>query len=309
MSQTETSFAGGEVAAELVVTGMTCGSCAARIERRLNRLDGVAATVNYATGRAYFTSPRRPRRDGADRRDQLHRVPGGAACPAAGSRVGPAIPQVRDLGRRLAVCVPLAMAVIALSMVPAFQFTGWQWVSLVLTAPVAVWGAWPLHRAALAGSATARPPWTRWSASRSPRRSAGRCTRCCFGGAGSGRDADAVRVHLLRRPAGMTLYFEAAAGVTTAVLAGRYLEARARDQLGIRADRAGRARRQERRRAARRDRAAGPGRRAGRGRAVRGPPGREDRRRRGRGRGQLGGGRLAGHRRVHARRGRRRATR
>ena len=75
-----------------------------------------------------------------------------AALPAPPQDDGqPADPHAQELGRRLAVCVPLAVAVIALSMVPALQFTGWQWVSLVLTAPVAVWGAWPLHRAALAG--------------------------------------------------------------------------------------------------------------------------------------------------------------
>ena len=84
MSETGTFAASGQVEAELVVTGMTCGSCAARIERRLNRLDGVAATVNYATGRAYFTSAGRARGRGADQCDQLHRVPGGAARPAAG---------------------------------------------------------------------------------------------------------------------------------------------------------------------------------------------------------------------------------
>jgi P-type Cu+ transporter len=228
VSETGTFAAGGQVQAELVVTGMTCGSCAARIERRLNRLDGVAATVNYATGRAYFTSM--GGREAAELVSVINSTGYQAALPAPPRDDGePADPHARDLGRRLVVCVPLAVAVIAASMVPAFQFTGWQWVSLLLTAPVAVWGAWPLHRAALAGlghgaatmdtlvslAVTASSGWSLYA--------------LFFGGAG----AAGMRMPFaftFSAASGMTLYFEAAAGVTTAVLAGRYLEARARDR-------------------------------------------------------------------------------
>ena len=228
MTETGTSAASGQVAAELVVTGMTCGSCAARIERRLNRLDGVAATVNYATGRAYFTGL--GGRDATELISVINSTGYQAALPAPPEEAGSAgDPQVRDLGRRLAVCVPLAVAVILLSMVPALQFTGWQWVSLLLTAPVAVWGAWPLHRAALAGlgqgaatmdtlvslAVTASSCWSLYA--------------LLFGGAG----AAGMRMPFaftFSAASGMTLYFEAAAGVTAAVLAGRYLEARARDR-------------------------------------------------------------------------------
>ena len=150
MSETGTAVPADRVEAELAVTGMTCSSCAARIERRLNRLDGVAATVNYATGRAYFTSL--GGRAAAELISVINSTGYQAALPAPPQEAAPAgDPQVADLRRRLAVCVPLAVAVIVLSMVPALQFTGWQWVSLLLTAPVVVWGAWPLHRAALAG--------------------------------------------------------------------------------------------------------------------------------------------------------------
>jgi P-type Cu+ transporter len=228
VSEAGTFAASGQVAAELVVTGMTCGSCAARIERRLNRLDGVAATVNYATGRAYFTST--GGREAAELIGVVNSTGYQASLPAPPQDDGKtADPHARDLGRRLAVCAPLAVAVIALSMVPALQFTGWQWVSLALTAPVAVWGAWPLHRAALAGLGHG-------AATMDTLVSLAVATSCCwslyalfFGGAG---------VAGMRMPfaftfsaaSGMTLYFEAAAGVTTAVLAGRYLEARARDK-------------------------------------------------------------------------------
>ena len=138
------------VQAELVVGGMTCGSCAARIERRLNRLDGVAATVNYATGRAYFTSTA-----GATPVELIGvmnppATPRTPAPPTRGDAAG-TDPATRALARRLTVCAPLAAAVIVLAMVPAAQFPGWQWVSLLLASPVATWGAWPLHRAAWYG--------------------------------------------------------------------------------------------------------------------------------------------------------------
>jgi P-type Cu+ transporter len=219
--------ASGEVEAELVVTGMTCGACAARIERRLNRLDGVSATVNYATGRAYFAHL--GGRDVPELIGVIKSVGYQAAPPDPpedGNRG--ADPAVRELGLRLAVCAPLAVAVIVLAMVPSAQFTGWQWVSLLLAAPVAGWGAWPLHRAALGGlgrgaatmdtlvslAVTASFGWSVYA--------------LLFGGAGRA----GMRMPFaftITSAGGMTLYFEAAAGVTTAVLAGRFLEARARD--------------------------------------------------------------------------------
>ena len=226
MSDTKTTLE-----AELVVGGMTCGSCAARIERRLNRLDGVAATVNYATGRAYFSQL------GGRDADELIGViesTGYTAelpAPLAPDDAPPADPETRALGRRLAVCVPLAAVVIVLAMVPAAQFTGWQWVSLALAAPVAVWGAWPLHRAAWYGlghgaatmdtlvsvGVAASFGWSVYA--------------LLFGGAGM----TGMRMSFaftFGQASGQTLYLEAAAGVTTAVLAGRYLEARARVRSG-----------------------------------------------------------------------------
>jgi Cu+-exporting ATPase len=228
VSETGTFAAGGQVEAELVVTGMTCGSCAARIERRLNRLDGVAATVNYATGRAYFTAM--GGREAAELISVISSTGYQAALPAPPEDGGePADPHARDLGRRLVVCVPLAVAVIVLSMVPAFQFTGWQWVSLLLTAPVAIWGAWPLHRAALAGLGHGAATMDTLVSLAVAASSCWSLYALFFGGAG----AAGMRMPFaftFSAASGMTLYFEAAAGVTTAVLAGRYLEARARDR-------------------------------------------------------------------------------
>jgi P-type Cu+ transporter len=231
VSGTETSDTGTVAGAELVVGGMTCGSCAARIERRLNRLDGVAATVNYATGRAYFAST--GGREAGELIGVIESAGYTAARPAAPAEDGSAgaDPAARALAWRLAVCVPLAAAVIVLAMVPAAQFPGWQWVSLLLAAPVATWGAWPLHRAAWYGlghgTATmdtlvslgivASFGWSVYA--------------LLFGGAGM-TGMKMSFAFTFGQASGQTLYLEAAAGVTVAVLAGRYLEARAKDRSG-----------------------------------------------------------------------------
>jgi P-type Cu+ transporter len=217
--------AGDRVEAELVVTGMTCGACAARIERRLNRLDGVAATVNYATGRAYFTNL--GGRDTPELISVINSTGYRAALPAPPQEKDERDPAARNLGLRLTLCAPLALAVIAQSMVPALQYTGWQWTSLVLAAPVAVWGAWPLHRKALAGlrhSAVTMDTLVSLAVAGSFCWSV---AALLFGGAGTAgmRMPFALTFSAVN---GHTLYFEAAAGVTTAVVAGRYLEARAK---------------------------------------------------------------------------------
>jgi len=219
-----------DLQAELVVGGMTCGACAARIERRLNRLDGVAATVNYATGRAYFAST--GGRDPGELIGVIESAGYTAAAPAPLPDGPQPDPAARALARRLVVCVPLAAAVIVLSMVPGLQFPGWQWVSLLLAAPVATWGAWPLHRAAWYGlghgAATmdtlvsvgvgASFGWSVYA--------------LLFGGAGM-TGMKMSFAFTFGQASGNTLYLEAAAGVTAAVLAGRFLEARARARSGL----------------------------------------------------------------------------
>ena len=227
MSENGTSAISGLVHVELLVTGMTCGSCAARIERRLNRLDGVDATVNYATGRAYFTSV--GGRDAIELISVINSTGYQAALPTPPAESGSAgDPQVADLGRRLAVCSPLAVVVIVLSMVPGLQFTGWQWVSLILTAPIAIWGAWPLHRAAVAGLGQGRATMDTMVSLAVTASSGWSLYALFLGGAG----AAGMRMPFaftFSAASGMTLYLDAAAGVTTAVLCGRYLEARAKD--------------------------------------------------------------------------------
>ncbi|MCB1250361.1 MAG: cation-translocating P-type ATPase, partial [Acidimicrobiales bacterium] len=136
---------------DLAIEGMTCASCAARIERRLNKLDGVTATVNYATERAQVTFP-----------DDIEPTRLVAEVEAAGYTAHLPTPvgeegdepsegsddPTRRLRDRLVISAALTLPVLVLAMVPALQFDHWQWLSLTLAAPVVLWGAWPFHRAA-----------------------------------------------------------------------------------------------------------------------------------------------------------------
>ncbi|HDY5681468.1 TPA: cation-translocating P-type ATPase, partial [Staphylococcus aureus] len=210
----------------LTIEGMTCASCANRIERKLNKLPGVTASVNYATESATVTLPADLAVDDAIR--TVEAAGYGAHLPE------PAADDLDDLGplrRRLIVSTVLAAPVVALSMIPALQFPGWQWVALVLAVPVVVWGAWPFHRAAAVnarhGAATmdtlvsvgvaAATLWSVWA--------------LVFGGAG--RLGMQMAFSWFPHPgAAPEPYFEVAAAVTVFLLAGRYFEARAKDRSG-----------------------------------------------------------------------------
>ncbi|HYB88600.1 MAG TPA: heavy metal translocating P-type ATPase [Streptosporangiaceae bacterium] len=216
---------------ELAVGGMTCASCAARIERRLNLLDGVEASVNYATETAYITQT-----GGRDVSELVSAIEAAgyaasASAPASGEVDEEARKATRLLAVRLIICCPLAVVVIVLAMVPTAQFTGWQWVSLVLTLPVAIWGAWPLHRAAWRGLQHGTATMDTlvslgiaaslvWS------------VQAMFIGT-AGLLGMRMPFALTFGPVGQgTIYFDVTAGVTASVLAGRYLESRAKRQSG-----------------------------------------------------------------------------
>jgi Cu+-exporting ATPase len=211
---------------DLDIGGMTCAACANRIEKKLNRLDGVVATVNYATEKARAVVPA-----GLTAADLIAVVEktGYTAVQPQAQPVADA-PPADPLRTRLLVSVALSVPVIVLAMVPAWQFTYWQWLSLTLAAPVVVYGGWPFHRSAFVnlrhGAATmdtlvsigtlAAFLWSLWA--------------LFLGDAGvpgmrhpfelrAGSDGDA-------------LYLEAAAGVTAFLLAGRYAEARAKRRAG-----------------------------------------------------------------------------
>ncbi len=217
---------------DLTIGGMTCASCATRIERKLNRIDGVTATVNYATEKARVTA------EGVDTTALIAAVEaaGYTATEPAPPQADPAEPPVdaetAELRRRLIVSAALAIPVVVLSMIPVLQFTNWQWLALTLAAPVVVWGAWPFHRAAATnlrhGATTmdtlisvgvlAAFGWSLYA--------------LFFGMAGM----PGMRMSFsLFAPAGSgasEIYLEVAAAVTVFILAGRYMEVRAKKQSG-----------------------------------------------------------------------------
>src|SRR6266851_7980296 len=224
------------LSAELAISGMTCASCAARIEKKLNKLDGVAAAVNFATETARVTFPAAVSAEDLVSvveqtgytatlpTEQQEEPPGEDGGAEAAARADAAL-------RRLLVSLALAIPVVALAMVPAWQFRDWQWVSLVLATPVVVWGAWPFHRTALAGARHGAATMDSlisvgvaaaylWSLYALVFGTAGRAgVRMGFAWLARGSGADAT-------------YLEVAAGVTALVLLGRYLEARAKRRSG-----------------------------------------------------------------------------
>lgn len=147
MTSTTTSTTPDRV--ELAISGMTCASCANRIEKRLNKLQGVTAIVNYATEKASVSFE--PGITPDDLIAQVEKTGYTASLPAPPEPTEEANAEdapVRALRDRLVISALLAVPVILLAMVPALQLTYWQWASLTLAAPVLVWGAWPFHAAA-----------------------------------------------------------------------------------------------------------------------------------------------------------------
>ena len=197
---------------ELALGGMTCASCANRIERKLNKLDGVTATVNFATEKASVSFP------AVMSPDELVRTVEAAGYTATlppppnehGTEPDHA-DETATLRLRLLVSVVLAVPVIVLAMVPPFQFAGWQWVALALALPVVTWGAWPFHRAA----------WTNLRH--------GATTMDTLISLGV---TAAFGWSLYALATGSAGYLEVAAAVTAAILAGRYFEARAKRRSG-----------------------------------------------------------------------------
>ncbi|WP_127497526.1 heavy metal translocating P-type ATPase [Actinoplanes solisilvae] len=210
---------------ELEIGGMTCAACANRIEKKLNRMDGVVATVNYATEKARATVP--ATYSAADLIAVVEKTGYTAAEPTPEPVVATS---TRDTLRdRLLISAVLSVPVIVLAMVPAWQFDYWQWLSLTFAAPVVVYGGWPFHRSALVnlrhGAASmdtlvsmgtlAAFLWSLWA--------------LFLGDAGM---PGMSHPFSLTAREGDSIYLEAAAGVTTFLLAGRYLEARAKRHAG-----------------------------------------------------------------------------
>ncbi|MEU1254059.1 heavy metal translocating P-type ATPase [Streptomyces chartreusis] len=214
---------------------MTCASCAARVEKKLNRMDGVTATVNYATEKAKVSYPA-----GIEVADLIAVVEKTGYTaeepappqPAPEQDQAPEDPEPAAYRGRLVVSALLAVPVIALSMIPALQFDNWQWLALTLASPVVVWGGLPFHRAAFTnarhGAATmdtlismgtlAAFGWSLWA--------------LFLGDAGMPGMHDTFEFTASRVDGASQIYLEVASGVVTFILLGRYLEARSKRRAG-----------------------------------------------------------------------------
>ncbi|MFF5967155.1 heavy metal translocating P-type ATPase [Streptomyces collinus] len=219
---------------ELLIGGMTCASCAARVEKKLNRMEGVSATVNYATEKARVAYPAGI--EVADLIATVVKTGYTAEEPAPPREEAPDAeaedPELPALRRRLTVSAVLALPVILLAMVPALQFDNWQWLSLTLAAPVVVWGGLPFHRAtwtnARHGAATmdtlvslgtlAAFGWSLWA--------------LFLGDAGMPGMRHPFELTVSRGDGASSIYLEVASGVTAFILLGRYLEARSKRRAG-----------------------------------------------------------------------------
>ncbi|WP_405485885.1 heavy metal translocating P-type ATPase [Nocardia sp. NBC_00511] len=221
---------------ELDIGGMTCASCAARIEKKLNRIDGVSATVNYATEKAKVSFPESVTADDLIAKvvdtgysaSVHHTEPVKSADSEADSAPSPA----RQLRDKLLVTLALAIPVVAMGMAPVLQFTNWQWLSLTLTAPIVVWSGSQFHRAAWVnarhGAATmdtlislgtlAAFGWSVYA--------------LFWGTAGMPGMKHPFSFAIERGDSSSALYFEVAATLITAILAGRYFETRSKEKAG-----------------------------------------------------------------------------
>ncbi|WP_099039362.1 heavy metal translocating P-type ATPase [Mycobacterium neglectum] len=225
----------GDHQIELSIGGMTCASCANRIERKLNKLDGVSATVNYATEKAKVSYD-----DTVDTQALVAAVedagytaelPRAADAPAAEADSDSDDP-TRALRQRLIVSLVLSVPVIAMAMVPALQFTNWQWLSLTLAAPVVVWGAWPFHQAAWTNLRHATSTMDTLISMGTLAALGWSLYALFFGTAGVAGMTHPFELTLARSDGAGNIYLEAAAGVTTFILAGRYFEARSKRKAG-----------------------------------------------------------------------------
>ena len=213
---------------KLDVQGMTCASCAARIEKKLNRMEGVSATVNYATEKA--TVRVSDRVEPAALIATIEQAGYGATLPA--ETVDEHQSELDALRRRLLVTIAMSVPVIAMSMVPVLQFPGWQWLSLLLSVAVVGWGGWPFHRATLINLRHAQATMDTLI-SLGTMAALGWSTYAMFtGAAGEIGFRHDFELRLARHDGTANIYLEAAVGITTFLLAGRYAELRAKRRAG-----------------------------------------------------------------------------
>ena len=215
------------VSIELDISGMTCASCAARVEKKLNKVDGVQASVNYATERAHVLAP-----PGVATDDLIKVVEAtgyGASLPEPDAEP---VDRAAQLRTKMIVSIVLTIPVVLMAMVPVLQFTGWQYLSLVLALPVWLWAGWGFHKSTLVNlrhgattmdtlismGTTAAMGWSFYA--------------LAFTHAGDLGFTHEFSLQLERTMSGANIYFEAATAIITLILVGRYIEARSRKEAG-----------------------------------------------------------------------------
>lgn len=208
---------------ELDVQGMTCASCAARIEKKLNKIDGVQASVNYATEKAHVVAP-----DGMSADDLIATVQAAGYDAALPTPEAPPRDRATEIKRRLVVSAALGVPVIAMAMIPPLQFPGWQWVSLVLATPVWAWAAWPFHRSAMVNARHGASTMDTLISLGTTAAYLWSLVALFFGEAGHIGMTHEWSLSLSHDRGMASVYFEAAVGIITFILLGRYIEARSR---------------------------------------------------------------------------------
>ncbi|MEV7426318.1 heavy metal translocating P-type ATPase [Streptomyces sp. NPDC091212] len=260
--------AGTTADVELIIGGMTCASCAARVEKKLNRMDGVEATVNYATEKAKvsyrgedvgvqdliatveatgYTATEPAPVHPAPARGATHSTADGTADGTADSTPGNTpggAPdgttdaevarerELKTLRERLLTAVVLSVPVIAMAMIPALQFDNWQWLSLTLAAPVVVYAGWPFHRAAWTNARHGAATMDTLISVGTSAAFLWSLWALFFGTAGMPGMSHPFELTISRGDGAGNIYLEAAAGVTMFILAGRYFEVRAKRRAG-----------------------------------------------------------------------------
>ena len=224
---------------DLAITGMTCASCAMRIEKKLNKLEGVSATVNYATEKARVSYPAGMATEvllsAVDKAGYHARLPEPDRPAASDGAPGEGLVEADRLDllkQRLVIVTVLTLPVIAMSMVPALQFRAWQWLAFAMAAPVVLWGAYPFHRAAWKNARNGAATMDTLISVGTLAALAWSVYALFFGTAGELGMTHPFELTIRRSDGANNIYLEAASGVTMFILAGRYLEARSKRASG-----------------------------------------------------------------------------